>query len=78
VGEVRAKIHRQIDGKVKTVTVSKTPTGKYFASIVVETEGEKPRSSTEGNVIGIDLGVKDFAVTHDGEKVSKYSNPKHL
>ena len=78
VGEVRAKIHRQIDGKVKTVTVSKTPAGKYFASILVETEGEKPRSSTEGNVIGIDLGVKDFAVTHDGEKVSKYSNPKHL
>ncbi|NJK67729.1 MAG: IS200/IS605 family element transposase accessory protein TnpB [Microcoleus sp. SU_5_3] len=78
IGEVRAKIHRPIDGKVKTVTVSKTLTGKYFVSILAQTEGERPLTSTEGKVIGIDLGVQDFAVTHNGEKVSKYNNPKHL
>lgn len=78
IGEVRAKIHRQIDGQLKTVTISKTPTGKYFASILVERSVNKPLVSTDGRVIGIDLGIKDFAVTYNGEKVSKYSNPKHL
>jgi putative transposase len=78
IGEVKAKIHRPVEGTVKTVTISKTPTGKYFASILTETEGDNPTVSTEEMVIGIDLGVKDFAVTYNGLKASKYSNPKHL
>jgi putative transposase len=77
IGIVKAKIHRPIEGKVKTVTVSKTPSGKYFASILTEVEGEKS-SSSEGKIYGIDLGLKHFAVVFDGEKVSKYDNPKHL
>jgi putative transposase len=36
IGEVRAKITRPIEGKIKTVTVSKTSTEKYFASILME------------------------------------------
>jgi putative transposase len=78
IGEVKAKIHRPIEGEIKTVTISKTPTGKYLASILIETEGNNPKVSTEGTVLGIDLGVKDFAVTYNGIKTSKYSNPKHL
>ncbi|WP_292761017.1 RNA-guided endonuclease TnpB family protein [Nostoc sp. NOS(2021)] len=74
---VKAKIHRAIEGKVKTVTVSKMPSGKYLASILTETEGENPRFSV-GKIYGIDLGLKHFAVVTDGEKVSKYDNPKHL
>ena len=77
IGEVKAKIHRSIEGRIKTVTVSKTPSGKYFASILTEVEGENPTAS-EGTILGIDLGVKDFCVVHDGKSVSKYSNPKHL
>ncbi len=77
IGLVKAKIHRPIEGKIKTVTVSKTPSGKYFASILTEVEGENP-SATEGKIYGIDLGLKHFAVVTDGEKVSKYDNPKHL
>jgi putative transposase len=77
VGEIRAKIHRPIEGIIKTVTVSKTPSGKYFASILTEIEGENPVTS-EGAILGIDLGVKDFCVVHDGTSISKYSNPKHL
>ncbi len=42
----------------------------------MEYEGDYPASNTDGKVIGIDLGVKDFAITYDGEKTSKYSNPK--
>ncbi len=77
IGIVKAKIHRPIEGKIKTVTVSKTPSGKYFASILIEVEGENP-TTTEGKIYGVDLGLKHFAVVTDGEKVSKYNNPKHL
>jgi putative transposase len=91
IGIVKAKIHRLIEGKIKTVTVSKTPSGKYLASILTEIEeqrglglcpsgataGENPVIS-EGKIYGIDLGLKHFAVVTDGEKVSKYDNPKHL
>jgi putative transposase len=75
---VKAKIHRIIEGKIKTVTLSKEPSGKYYASILIETEGENPTPSTQGRVIGVDLGLKHFAVSSDGNKVSKYDNPKHL
>jgi putative transposase len=77
IGIVKAKIHRLIEGKIKTVTVSKTPSGKYFASILAEVEGDNP-IATEGKIYGIDLGLKHFAVVTDGEKISKYDNPKHL
>jgi putative transposase len=85
IGIVKAKIHRPIDGKIKTVTISKTPSGKYFASILTEVEGvSTPLNTTEnptifeGKIYGVDLGLKHFAVVTDGEKVSKYDNPKHL
>ncbi|HAG82391.1 MAG TPA: transposase, partial [Cyanobacteria bacterium UBA12227] len=78
VGKVKAKLHRNIEGTIKTVTVSLDPSGKYFASILTETEGENPVVSTDGKVIGIDLGLTHFAITSDGSKVSKYKNPKHL
>lgn len=78
LGVVKAKIHRPLDGIIKTVTVSKCPSGKYYASVLMEYEGDYLASNTSKQVIGIDLGIKDFAITYDGEKVSKYSNPKHL
>ncbi len=73
LGAVKAIIHRDIDGEVRTVTVSKNPDGKYFASILVEDGIEKPNSNPDGNVIGIDLGLTDFAVTSNG---SKYQHPR--
>ncbi|GET38313.1 transposase [Microseira wollei NIES-4236] len=77
IGVVKAKIHRPIEGKIKTVTVSQTPSGKYLASILTEIENDSPYTA-EGKIYGVDLGVKHFAVVTDGEKVSKYDNPKHL
>ena len=78
IGTVKAKIHRPIERKIKTVTVSKDPSGKYYASVLAEIEGDNPQISTEGKVVGVDLGLKHFAVVSDGSKVSKYDNPKHL
>jgi putative transposase len=77
IGIVKAKIHRPIEGKIKTVTISKTPSGKYLASILTEVEGEHP-TATEGKIYGLDLGLKHFAVVTDGEKTSKYENPQHI
>ena len=77
IGEIKAVFHREITGIIKTVTISKTPSDKYFASILCETEDSSCPDS--GNkTLGIDLGLKDFAIVHDGEQVTKYSNPKHL
>lgn len=72
---VRIKQHRQIpiDGKIKSVTISKNPSGKYYISILVEQEiKELPKNDF---AIGIDLGLTDFAITSDG---IKYSNPRYL
>ncbi|PPK18874.1 transposase, partial [Staphylococcus haemolyticus] len=65
-------------GTIKTVTVSMTPSGKYYASVLTETLGDNPVSSTDGKIAGIDLGLKDFAIVNDGIKTSKFANPKHL
>ncbi|MBO3461670.1 transposase [Aetokthonos hydrillicola Thurmond2011] len=77
IGEVEAVFHRPIKGTIKTVTISKTPSDKYFASVLCSVEGTE--DNVEGDkIVGIDLGLKDFAIVHDGEKVEKFANPKHL
>ena len=73
---IRTKFHRQFDGKIKTVTVSRTPTGKYFASLLVEQEGDEPvLAPVTDNTLGLDVGLKHFLITSEGEKIA---NPKHL
>ena len=78
IGLVKAKLHRLFDSELKTVTISRVPSGNYYASLLFETDEAEPSTVTEGKVIGIDLGIKDFAITHDGAKTSKYSNPRHF
>ncbi|PPT08687.1 Mobile element protein [Geitlerinema sp. FC II] len=75
VGLVPCRQHRSFEGKIKTVTLSQNPDGKYYASVLVENKKEPPLLSTEGKAIGIDLGLTDFAITSEG---SKYNSPKHF
>jgi putative transposase len=75
LGTVKAKIHRNITGELKTVTLSKMPDGRYYARLLIEDSQLQPDTSSDGKAIGIDLGLIDFVVTSDG---SKYQNPKHL
>ncbi|MFM6190887.1 RNA-guided endonuclease InsQ/TnpB family protein [Planktothrix sp.] len=77
IGKIKAIFHQEITGNPKTVTISKTSTDKYFASILCEVEGTDVKQSGD-NIIGIDLGLKDFAITHNGENATKYANSKHL
>jgi len=74
---IKCKLHRIFEGDSKTVTISKTPTGKYFVSVLVEVNEELPKLKTidENKAIGIDLGIKTFAVLSNGEEIQ---NPKHL
>lgn len=73
LGLIKYKNSRTFNGKINSATISKTATNKYFVSILVETENLKlPKLNTS---IGIDLGVKDFAVISTGEIID---NPKFL
>jgi len=78
IGLVKAKIHRLFEGKIKTVTLVKHSSGKYYASILFETEDELPKPILTGKICGIDLGIKEFAIVNDGEKTSKYANPRFI
>ena len=77
IGLVKAVFHRPIEGTIKTVTISKAPTDNYFASILCDVEAVDSKHDGD-KTLGIDLGIKDFAIVHDGEQATKYSNPKHL
>lgn len=74
---IKATFHRGFTGSVRTVTISRTPTGKYFASVLVDTTESKPVAAPilRETSVGIDLGIKTFAVLSDG---TEYANPKHL
>ncbi len=75
IGHVKAIVHRELAGSIKTVTVSKDPSGKYFASILCENLVAMPDISLNGKILGIDVGLTDLAVTSDG---SKFANLKHV
>ena len=71
---IRAKIHREFTGKIKSATISQVPSGKYFVSVLVETE-HIPIEST-GDCIGLDLGIKDLLITSNGEKFDNIRTTK--
>ena len=77
IGWVKAVFDRRYAGEIKTVTVTKDRTGKYFASIIYEIEACFISGSGD-KILGIDLGIKDFAIVNDGKKTSKYANPRHI
>lgn len=65
--------HREFDGEIKSCTITKTPANNYYISILVEEEIKQlPKTDTK---IGIDLGIKEFAITSNGDI---YENPKWL
>ena len=74
IGLVHIKKHRELEGLIKSATISQTPSGKYYVSILVEQEDKEKLPFTEKQ-IGIDLGIKEFAITSNGEMIA---NPKYL
>ena len=78
VGTVRAVLHRAIEGRIKTVTVSRSPTGRHYASILVDDGRDlpEPLKVMDGeSVAGIDLGLADVVVESSGRKTP---NPRFV
>jgi putative transposase len=78
IGGIVAKITRPIEGKIKTVTVSKTSTDKYFASILIEVPDINLENISNLKMSGIDVGCIDVAAVFDGESSWKVANPRHF
>ena len=76
---VKIELHRRLDGKIKSVTVSKTNDDKYFASILVETTN--PRNKVvepKSKACGIDLGLGNFVTVTNDFGSYKVEHPKYL
>ena len=67
IGWVKVKAHRQLNGVIKSATISMTPAGKYYISILCETEITQLLKTNSS--VGIDLGISDFAILSTGEKI---------
>ena len=74
IGLVRVKKHRDFVGTIKSVTVSKNPSGRYYISVLVSQKDIDKLPQCD-NKIGIDLGIKEFCITSDGEMIE---NPKYF
>ncbi len=77
IGEIKAVLHRMFEGELKTATVSRSCKGHYYISVLTEDGKDLPvkQAFSDSTTIGIDVGIKDFAILSTSEKVE---NPKYL
>jgi len=76
IGCVKIKLHRPIEGKIKTCTVRRTPTGKWFVTFVCDIE-HKPVEQSIEPAIGIDMGLESFATLSNGKHIRNPRFFKH-
>jgi len=71
IRDIEIRLHRPIIGKIKTTTISKTKSGKYYVSFQVDDGLEKPISKpvSNENIIGIDVGLLSYITTSKGDKI---------
>jgi len=74
LGLVKCRISKKVKGRILSATIRQNPSGNYFVALCCTDVQLEPLPSTGRNV-GLDMGLKDFAVTSDGVK---YPNPKYL
>jgi putative transposase len=74
LGMVKTKNKLIPQGRILNATISQEPSGKYYVSLCC-TDVEMSKRKLTGNSIGIDLGIKEFCITSDGEMIS---NPKYM
>lgn len=67
--DISIDFSREFNGEIKRATISKTVTNKYFVSILVDNKKELPKKKkiNKSTTIGVDFGIKDLAITSDGE-----------
>ena len=70
---IKINLHRELEGDICFITIKKMPTGKYFCSVTCEVDIKKlPKTNSE---VGIDLGLKEYAILSDG---TKYDNHRYF
>ena len=72
LGLVKCRVSKEVKGRILSATVSQNPSGKYFVALCCTDIQIEPLSAT-GAMVGIDLGLKDLAITSNGEK---FDNPR--
>lgn len=75
LGKVKCRISRPVRGRILSATVSRSASGKYYVSLCCRLEENIPKLPSTGAVVGLDVGIKSFAVSSDGVE---YPNPKYL
>ncbi len=75
LGKVKCRISRNVEGRILSATVSRSASGKYYVSLCCRLEQDMPKLPSTGTAVGLDMGVKSFAVSSNG---MEYANPKYL
>lgn len=76
ISPIEARLHREITGTLKSITISRSATGKYYASLLCDNGMEAPaKPALISDVTGLDMGLTHFAIKSDGNKIA---NPRHL
>lgn len=73
IGNIKIKLHRPIEGKIKRVTAWRSATSKWFACFSVEIEDQPKPPWKDGSLVGIDMGLESFATLSNGDKIA---NPR--
>jgi putative transposase len=68
VGEVKIILHRPIEGMLKTATISRSSTGKWYVCFSCDCAEPSPLPET-GEQVGVDVGLKTFATLSDGQEI---------
>ena len=73
---IKARLHREIKGEVRSITLSRTPTGKYYAAILHRTDEIAPEKPKRISVAtGYDIGLSHILISDKGDKTD---NPRFL
>ena len=75
LGLVKCRISRSVQGRILSATVSRSASGKYYVALCCRLDQDLPKLPSTGAVVGLDVGIKSFAVSSDGVE---YPNPKYL
>lgn len=75
LGKVKCRSSKTVEGRILSATVSRSTSGKYYVSLCCRLDQDIPKLPTTGAVVGLDVGIKSFAVSSDGVE---YANPKYL
>ncbi len=73
---IHLKMHRDIKGEIRSISITKTPDGRYYLNVLTRREIQPLKPTNRAS--GIDVGIKEFAIIHDGKNTHHIENPKYL